>query len=268
MTNPGIAAVAIALASMAWPGASALADEPFTLPPAVLKVVEPLVAAYAPAKRHAVWVVTDENHNPGNFGRPMYFDGSTRFTLQPRGLWQVESSVEHRGKQSSGSAVALSLCGLVPLLTASSGSFRPWQGLGLLGEVEIPDAFTSRARVVEFSASTADVCRPVTGLSFELDLVRESHRRLGLLPTTSKRRERFACKVGETVPATSLGLALEAKALKVACERRYDDDPAVNVDYAFVEPIAAYLVVRTFEHRVTGEFKSIYTYQTFEFPAN
>ena len=251
------------LVLVAWSSPSYGADEPFVVPPDVAKALEPITAGYQPAKRHAEWMQTNEIWNPGNFGRPLYADGPSRIVLQGNGLWLVELSSQFRDKGSAGSGIGLSLCGLVPMLAAGSSSFQPWQGLRGLGDIRIPDAFSTRARVIEFKATSADVCRPTTGLAFEIDLTREVNNRLGLVPTSSKRRERYSCNVGDAVPAASLGVALEASAIKVTCQRRTNDDPPIALEYAFVEPIATYLIVKS----VNGDFKTNSAYKSLEFPA-
>ncbi len=187
---------------------------------------------------------------PGSFSRATDSGSSNR-----------RASFGTRGVRGSG--IGLSLCGLVPVLNAGSSSFQPWQGLRGLGELTIPDAFSTRARVIEFKATSADVCRPTTGQAFEIDLTREVNNRLGLVPTSSKRRERYSCNVGDAVPAASLGVALEGSAIKVTCQRRTNDDPPIALEYAFVEPIATYLIVKS----VNGDFKTNSAYKSLEFPA-
>lgn len=263
---PRLFGVAISVLLAALPARAG--EGPFTMPTEVVQAVKPLLEAYSPPRRHAAWLYTEEMRNPGNFGRPMFADGSFRFQLQEMHLWLVEVTGTFRNEGNYGTTISYSLCGLTDLLSAGSSSHKPFAGISpLLDGIHISDAFSHRMRVVMLSASTVDVCRPSGGTTFEIKLTRVLERRTMLLPSSSTRAETLRCGVEGIVPSESLGLQIDGMALKIICERRVNDDPPQTVVFAFPESLGIYVKTGTRHTSFHGESKHDFVHHSFVYPS-
>lgn len=255
-TGSSIIAPLVALIGCASSGTTIDRDIDLVIAPSV----EPALAAHKPSlpvlsELVAVDVVVTIDHK-GNFGRIDTSEQQQAFQWQADGRLASTSTGSYKtpdGSMSAWTSTSISLCGLVPLLneSASKSDSRLTTAVPA-GGVFVPFGFSSksqgasRARLVSFSTSAANLCKPTSGASFTYQSTREEQRKFeGKMHSSNKLHtitESATCEVGPAEQsAKTLNPSLVGSYLPVSCSYSDPSKPARKSEFAYLLASGLYL---------------------------
>lgn len=205
----------------------------------------------------AVDAVVTIDHK-GNLGRVDTSEQQQAFQWQADGRLASTSTGSYKtpdGSMSAWTSTSTSLCGLVPLLTESaSRSVSRLTTAVPAGGVFVPFGFSSeskgasRARLVSFSTSATNLCKPTPGASFTFQSTREEQRRFeGKMLSSNKLHtitESATCMVGPTEQsAKALNPSLVGGYLLVSCSYSDASKSPRKSEFAFLLSSGLYVPV-------------------------
>jgi hypothetical protein len=224
--------------------------------------LEPALAAHKPglpvsSELVAVDAVVTIDHK-GNFGRIDTSEQQQAFQWQTDGRLASTSTGSYKtpdGSMSAWVSTSTSLCGLVPLLneSASRNDSRLTTAVPA-GGVFVPFGFSSksqgasRARLVSFSTSATNLCKPTPGGSFTYQSTREEQRKFeGKMHSSNKLHtitESATCTVGPAEQlAKTLNPSLVGSYLPVSCSYSDPSKPTRKSEFAYLLASGLYLPV-------------------------
>ncbi len=156
---------------------------------------------------------------------------------------------------SASIATSVSLCGLVPLLGESGSTTDsrlttaiPAGGVFLPFDVSSKHQIGSRVRLVSFSTSAANLCKPTPGTSFTYQSTREEQRKFqgSMLSSNTLHTitESASCTVGSAeVSAKALDPSIVGSYLLVTCTYSVPSQSPRKSEFAYLLSSGLYLPV-------------------------
>ena len=194
----------------------------------------------------------------GNFGRIDTSEQQQVFAWQADGRLVFKSTGVYKTPDGSISVLtsnSSSLCGLVPILNESSTkndsrltTVAPVGGLFVPLGFSSKSHIASRERLVRFSTSAANLCKPTPGASFTYQAIREEQRKVENSVHSSNKlhthSESVSCKIGSVEQsARALNPSLAGNYLSVSCSYSDPSKPTRKSEFAYLLASGIYLPV-------------------------
>jgi hypothetical protein len=201
------------------------------LDPALQAKIIALVPVEKPSRLIAS-AVTISEAGPTDDPKQISTEIRAEYTMLENGLIGAVSESISRKNESSGRGIAMSLCGLVTLLSETNSISTNTNNSAIpIGKLFVPFGFKSslsigtRWKLVAFEASSPSICNPAPGSEFsikaETDVELNTSSGIFNKVRTVHRVETQNCKVGSTpIAASTLHPTLSGDYLPVSCEIR------------------------------------------------
>ncbi len=195
--------------------------------------------------------------NKGDFGKIHLIDQSVAFDWTGDGLLAAVMTGSARVGANSGMAKVKSLCGLVTLLSESSSdaaqntSSAVQAGNGaLFFGFSLNTKSSYKARVVNFSTNSENICSPKASESFTFQALREENRRTEVNRIFSSKFEEInlqaTCSVGQaSLPASGIHASIRGEYLPVTCVYTENGKQNRTEDLAFLVSSGIYIAINS-----------------------
>ena len=229
------------------PACYAEGEDAITLDPGVQQRLADALKNYRPQGASLKLTELHQIDNVGNFGKVVEYQRDATWARQDSGLWAIVAVGGFTSGGANGMSQTLSLCGLLPLLTAVSSTTQ----------VNIPLATRfgpfmmrhvvnvgRRGRVTDFRTEYGDICSPSPGAKFTYQFDNEVQIRTSSRTVTGKATLDVSCEVAsDAAPATQLAPSFRGDYLRVSCENVAKSGQKTGYLYAFLREPGVYLTL-------------------------